>query len=289
MTKRETLRSIASIAAAAFSPPPGGRYLEAPGGVRLHYTVEGDGPPVILIHGLAVDNRLNWRWSGIVNALAPRFTVISMDVRGHGRSSKPYDSKLYGIEMVDDVVRLMDHLGYAKVHVAGYSMGAFITMKLLARHPDRIICAAPCAAGWSKPEGRNLHVLETLPESLDQGRGFGPLLEYVNGMNVKHPFPPLWFVDRLLKAMNDVKALAALIRSFTELVLSEEEVRGIRTPVLSIVGDIDPLKEGIDNMMGVLPNHEVAVIGGADHVTAIRSGEFPVLLESFLLKHRSYV
>ena len=52
--------------------------------------------------------------------------AIAADCRGHGRSGKPRDGKQYGLEMVNDIVRLLDHPKVKKAHVVGYSMGAFL-------------------------------------------------------------------------------------------------------------------------------------------------------------------
>ena len=78
-------------------------------GVKISYTVEGRGEPVVLIHGFAINAQFNWALGGISKELAKNYQVIALDNRGHGKSDKPYDPKQYGMEMVDDVVRLLDH------------------------------------------------------------------------------------------------------------------------------------------------------------------------------------
>ncbi|HEX72751.1 MAG TPA: alpha/beta fold hydrolase, partial [Candidatus Hydrogenedentes bacterium] len=90
-----------------------GDYFDS-NGVRIHYTVEGAGDPVILVHGFAANADLNWRLPGVTKALAKEFRVIALDNRGHGLSDKPHDPQQYGAEMIEDVVRLMDHLGIEK-------------------------------------------------------------------------------------------------------------------------------------------------------------------------------
>ena len=73
-------------------------------GVKIHYTVEGQGEPVLLLHGLAQDVEL---WTGVRKALATEYQVIAMDFRGHGKSEKPHSPEKYGLEMVEDVPRLL--------------------------------------------------------------------------------------------------------------------------------------------------------------------------------------
>src|SRR5579871_2661677 len=105
-------------------------------GVKLHYIVEGQGEPVILIHGYAASIVANWGAPGIVKKLAESYQVIALDNRGHGQSDKPHDAGAYGSKMFDDVLRLMDHLKIKKAHIVGYSMGGFITEELLVEHAN---------------------------------------------------------------------------------------------------------------------------------------------------------
>ena len=62
--------------------------------------------------------------SCVIDALKKDYKVIALDLRGCGGSGKPHDPKAYGIEMVNDVVRLLDHLKIDKAHIVGYSMSA---------------------------------------------------------------------------------------------------------------------------------------------------------------------
>src|SRR5450759_5091011 len=109
-------------------------------GVKLRYVVEGQGPPVVLIHGLTLDVESQWADPGIIKVLTPDYRVIAMDCRGHGKSGKPHEAAAYGIEMVEDVCRLLDHLKIKKAHIVGYSSGGSIALKLLMTHPER--CAS---------------------------------------------------------------------------------------------------------------------------------------------------
>src|SRR5438067_2910932 len=119
-------------------------------GVKIHYSVHGKGEPVLLIHGFTVSYPLQWVYPGISSALAKNYQVIGLDCRGHGRSGKPHDPKKYGMEMGEDAIRLLDHLDIRSAHLVGYSMGGFITLKLLALHPDRFLTATAGGAGASE-------------------------------------------------------------------------------------------------------------------------------------------
>ena len=119
-------------------------------GVKIHYLVEGKGDPVILVHGLYSSTMMNWQAPGIMADLAKHYQVIAFDNRGHGQSGKPEAEDQYGVQMAEDVVRLMDHLQLRKAHVVGYSLGGMITMKLLTLRPERVTTAVLGGMGWLK-------------------------------------------------------------------------------------------------------------------------------------------
>ena len=103
-------------------------------GIRIRYAVYGQGSPVILLHGGLANADY---WGKQIEALAPHHTVITMDSRGHGRSTR--DSRPYGYDlMADDVVALMDSLKVPKADIVGWSDGAILGLDLAMRHPDRV-------------------------------------------------------------------------------------------------------------------------------------------------------
>ena len=254
-------------------------------GVQIHYTDEGAGEPVVLVHGYAVDADSNWRIRGITQALAKEYRVIALDNRGHGLSGKPHDAGQYGVEMVKDVVRLLDHLKIEKAHVVGYSMGGYMTLKLITMFPERLLSAVPCAAGWELPTSDNVAKLEAVADSLDNGKGFWPLLVAINAIGHKPNRLLLAVPDALMTHYNDIKAMACIMRRFADLVVTEEELRRNTVPVLSIVGAIDPLRSGVDNMIGVMANHEAFFVEGRDHMTTLYTPRYLEVLRTFLKKH----
>jgi pimeloyl-ACP methyl ester carboxylesterase len=103
-------------------------------GISIHYAVYGEGSPVILLHGGLANADY---WGNQIPALAQRHTVIVMDSRGHGRSTR--DSRPYSYDlMADDVVALMDVLKVPKTDVVGWSDGGTLGLDLAIRHPDRV-------------------------------------------------------------------------------------------------------------------------------------------------------
>ncbi len=236
-------------------------------GVQIHYTVQGLGDPVVLIHGFTSSIDSNWRTNGIIDKLSSDFQVIALDTRGHGKSDKPHDAASYGTEMTEDVVRLLDHLEIDKAHIVGYSMGGFITLKLLTDHPDRFLSAVLGGSGWSE-EG--LEGMDDLAESLETGKGIGPLIEALTPEGQPVPSEEqMAMINQMLMATNDPLALAAVIHGMDDLEITEEQIRSIEVPVLALIGEIDPLRSTVDRLLEVQPDVEVVVLEGKDHMTAI--------------------
>ncbi|MCJ7608517.1 alpha/beta hydrolase [Candidatus Bathyarchaeota archaeon] len=106
-------------------------------GVKIHYEVEGHGPPLVLQHGLA-SSITRWRLFGYVKELSGDYGLILVDARGHGDSEKPHDPQAYSAElMTGDIVAVMDDLGIEKANYWGYSMGGKIGFELTRHHPSR--------------------------------------------------------------------------------------------------------------------------------------------------------
>ncbi len=254
-------------------------------GVRIHYTIEGKGDPVVLIHGWGVDLEWNWAEPGIIKSLADRCRVIAFDSRGHGRSDKPHDPQQYGMNMVTDVIRLLDHLKIQKAHIVGYSMGGMIAEVLLAEYPERVRTATIGGFGWEDDEGYRTRRLSTA-ESLEQGKGIRPAVEALTPPGEKAAAAEQmeainkWFLDR-----NDPAALAAIARGNADLHAAEAKLRANKLPVLAVVGELDPLRPSVDKLASIMPNVRVAVVPGANHMFAARRPEFLQALKDFLASH----
>src|ERR1700680_4318796 len=103
-------------------------------GITIHYAMYGQGSPVIFLHGGLANTDY---WGGQVAAVAAHHTVILMDSRGHGRSTR--DSRPYGYDlMADDVVALMDSLKIARADIVGWSDGGILGIDLAMRHKDKV-------------------------------------------------------------------------------------------------------------------------------------------------------
>src|SRR5260370_24548218 len=92
-------------------------------GISIHYRVEGNGPPLVLVHGISDSSDVFYE-RGYVAALKAKYRLVLIDARGHGQSDKPHDPQSYSPERVaSDIVAVLDDLGMKTVTYWGYSMG----------------------------------------------------------------------------------------------------------------------------------------------------------------------
>ncbi|WP_378730764.1 alpha/beta fold hydrolase [Nocardia brasiliensis] len=98
---------------------------------QLAYTIDGQGPPVVLVHAGIADHRM---WDAIVPALVHAYTVIRYDMRGFGESSVP--TAPFGHH--EDLRRILDHLGYETARIVGASFGGRVVVNFALTHPDRV-------------------------------------------------------------------------------------------------------------------------------------------------------
>jgi pimeloyl-ACP methyl ester carboxylesterase len=102
-------------------------------GVRLCAVEDGNGRPVVMLHGGLANH---WTSLGLVGSLSPRFRVVTPDLRGSGKSHD--GSPLTWDRLADDVVALMDHIGVDRAVVGGVSSGAGAAVRFGLRHPRKV-------------------------------------------------------------------------------------------------------------------------------------------------------
>jgi pimeloyl-ACP methyl ester carboxylesterase len=120
-------------------------------GQRIHYSIEGSGPLVILQHGILLSAE-SWKQSGIVDALTDDYRVACIDSLGHGLSDKPSDRTLYGqAQRSGDIVAVLDAIGDERAHLIGHSMGGWMAVGVAKYYPERL--ASLVVGGWHPVSG----------------------------------------------------------------------------------------------------------------------------------------
>jgi pimeloyl-ACP methyl ester carboxylesterase len=237
-------------------------------GVPIRYITQGSGPAIVLLHGLT-GSLDHWVNIGYYDGPFDGFQLIAMDCRGHGQSGKPHDPTAYGREMMDDVVRLLDHLGIARAHLVGHSMGAEIALKMAARYPERVHSAVLAGSGWS--DDSVYESWRLLAESLERGEGLRGYFEWATPPGQTRTAEEIEGFEQWNQAMlvrNDAQALAALSRNYTklqELWVAEDEVRAIRVPMFGVAGELDAERPMLERMRGVAPVFRLIVLEGQGH------------------------
>src|SRR6516225_2834368 len=125
------------------------------GDVEIAFLDEGEGDPIVLVHGFASSKNVNWVYPAWVSELRKNGRrVIALDNRGHGDSAKLYEPGQYSIPMMaGDVVALMDHLDIARADIMGYSLGGRMTAWLGLNRPERLRSAILGGIGAAMIEG----------------------------------------------------------------------------------------------------------------------------------------
>ncbi len=226
-------------------------------GIETAYLDEGEGEPIVLVHGFASTKDVNWVSTAWVTTLTRAGRrVIALDNRGHGQSTKLYDPADYHTaRMADDVAALLDHLGIQRADVMGYSMGARITAYLALNHPARVRSAILGGLG--------IHLIDGvgLPMSIADA------LEAPSLADVTDPMGRTFraFADQ---TKSDLRALAACIRGSRQT-LTREEVANIAVPVLVAVGTKDPVAGSAAALAAAIPGARALDIPDRDHMLAV--------------------
>lgn len=247
--------------------------FDSHGGVNIHYTDEGSGPPILLIHGFASNLEGNWRMTGVIEALVnDGRRVIAIDNRGHGKSDKPHDPAKYGImNMAGDSIALLDHLGLEKVDLMGYSMGGYITAALITEYPERFRTAIIGGAGERLLTNEFDTTSKHIADALDSDSG-----------ETTHPVAKMF---RLFAQSTggDLKALAAVMRSGRPHI-DPDELAKVAIPVLVLSGESDPLVGDPAKLAAVVPGARNVTLPG-DHISVFGGMGYRNAALAFLHEH----
>ena len=253
------------------------------GEIEIYYEISGRGDPLLLIHGLGSSTR---DWEMQLPEFSSHFQVISIDLRGHGRSGKtpgPYSIPLFA----EDTARLISGLGLESAHILGISLGGMVAFQLALDHPelvrslvivnsvpeliahnfkDRIDC-------WKRLLIVRLFGLEKMGQVLAERFFIEPEQEGLREVFVQH-----WAEN------HKPSYLASLKAAFGWSVLGR--LGEIQTPTLVIgaEGDYFPNAEK-EHYTGLMPNAELVIVENSRHaLPAEKPKEFNKIVENFLIE-----
>src|SRR5260221_2482467 len=227
------------------------------GAVEIAYLDEGEGPPIVLVHGFASSKDVNWvypTWVSLLRQSGRR--VIALDHRGHGASSKLYDPEDYHIgTMMGDVRALLDHLAIPRADIMGYSLGSRITALLAYHAPERVRSAAFGGLGMALVAGGGPG--ENVARALE-----GQSPDEITARTAK-TFRA--FADQ---TRSDRRALAACLRGSRGL-MTRAEAAAITVPVLIAVGTKDEIAGSAAALGKIIPGAQLLDITNRDHILSV--------------------
>ncbi len=230
-------------------------YLNA-NGVRLHLQRLGEGPPLVMLHGLLIGSLASWYFTA-APALARQSSVLLYDLRGHGRSERValgYDSDT----MVVDLEAVTEELP-EPITLVGHSYGAVVALKFALRHPHRVARLAlveaplpPSAAGevndfLALEPAQMLQVLPDSVKSMFAGRRRA--------------------AGRLLKNLHYLATQSSLIDDLrAETDIADETLAALQCPVLLVYGTQSPCREVGVRLSRALPRAELVLLDGGHNL-----------------------
>jgi pimeloyl-ACP methyl ester carboxylesterase len=231
---------------------PGGHSGQvAVDGIRVHYAAYGHGSPVLLLHGGLANLEY---WGNQIRALAPYHTVIAIDSRGHGRTTR--DARPYGYDlMAEDVVGVMDALHVPKADVVGWSDGGIIGLDLAMHHANRIGKVFAFAAN-TRTSG--------VKTGFDKDPTFAAFIERARHEYVAHSTTPKEY-DAFLKQISVMWA--------TQPHWTDAQLKAIRVPVLVADGDHDEAikREHTEYIAATIPGAGLLILPNVSHFAFLQN------------------
>lgn len=253
---------LASMFLFAQSSDSPGRYFNSFDGVRIYYEVKGMGKPVLLVHGFIVNGE-SWKSKAVYQDLLDAgFQVITMDLRGNGKSDKPHELKYYEQDAeAKDIIALANLLGLKKYDAVGYSRGSIITSRLLVL--DKRLKKAVLGGMGADFTDPNWPRREVFYKAL-----------------MGEPVPELESMVNYVKSAGlDQLALAYLQKA--QPCTTKSEFSKVKRPVLVIAGNEDNDNGKAEELAALIKHSKVERVPGV-HNTAHQSKEFSIAVLRFL-------
>ncbi|WP_329380462.1 alpha/beta hydrolase [Streptomyces sp. NBC_01351] len=260
-------------------------------GTRLHYVEGGSGETLVLLGGWP---QTWWQWNKVMPALARRYRVIAVDLRGMGGSAKPedgYDKKT----MAADVRALLDHLSIGSAHLAGHDIGAMVAYAFAANHPEAtrriaLLDVLHPDDSWAQmpllPRSDLFHLwwfafnqVEGLPERLLEGR-YHLLLDWLFG-NAAVDQSSIDVRSRAVYARaydspDAIRAGNAWYRAFGQDIADLADYTPVAAPLLALGGEYSNYEQLVAAVPALGIDTRVVRVDGSGHYVPEEQPEFVV-------------
>ena len=250
----------------------------------MFYNLQGSGPTVLLIHGFPLDQRI---WAPQVEELSRDFTVVVLDLRGHGRSEATQGVYLME-QLASDAKALLDHIGVDRIVLGGLSMGGYVAFAFLREFGEMvrglILCDTRAEADSEEAKARReQQAVEVLRD------GTGPLADrLIGGMLTagtrQRDKLLTGHVYDIMRSQQPV-GMAGALRGMARRPDSTPLLGSVRVPTLIVVGEEDqttPLSDARKMASGI-KDAELVVVPNAAHLTSLeRPVEVNVAVRRFL-------
>jgi pimeloyl-ACP methyl ester carboxylesterase len=240
-------------------------------GLHMYYEEQGEGSPLVLLHGGMLNIDLSF--ADLIPDLALRHRVIGVELQGHGRTAD-IDRRISPAALASDVVGLLDHLGIDRSHVLGHSLGAAVALELAVSYPDRVRSIVPIS-GSVRPEGMHQDLTDPARQAtstrMPTAQDFADMQATYQRLS-PHP-------DHFDEFLAELSQSAADLQGW-----SDEELAGITAPTLLVIGDRDftTIEHGA-LMVELIPGSSLAVLPGTTHMEATRRSHLLLpMLDAFL-------
>jgi pimeloyl-ACP methyl ester carboxylesterase len=239
----------------------------APDGVQLTWHEQGEGPPLLLLHGLFSDAFTNWiKFGHAAEIAAVGYRVIMPDLRGHGESDRPHDADAYPPDVLArDGLALIAHLGLTEYDLGGYSLGGRTAVRMIidGATPRRLILSGMGLQGLLGTAARAEHFKRIL-----------------KGLGTFERGSPEWMAEAFLKTTGgDPDALLPLLDSFVDT--SGAELTAIEQPTLVLSGAEDHDNGSAADLAALMKRARYVEIPG-NHMSAVTRPELGRAIALFI-------
>ncbi|MDP2208428.1 MAG: alpha/beta fold hydrolase [Bacteroidota bacterium] len=257
-------------------------------GIRIYYTESGNpaGLPVVFIHGFPFNSSM---WTPQLKSISGKYRAITFDVRGHGESD--FGDGQFLIEFfVDDLFGLLDYLKIEKAVLVGLSMGGYIALRAIERHPERVaalvLCDTKSAADTNEVKIRRARQIQIV-KSVGIARFAEDFLKAIFSEETFIRLPSIVDMIRNIILKTSPLSVASTLIALAARTDTTRALPEIKVPTLIMVGERDTLTTPADalEVKNQIPNSEMHIIPNAAHMSNLEnSSAFNKHLFDFLEK-----